>query len=218
MKSLKRQGGWVGAAIGAAAGLLGAKKASDTSASSAARQIEFQREMSNTAHQRQVSDLRAAGLNPILSAKLGGASTPVGAQQQVIPNMGEAATAGAVNAMNINQMRVQQEQLKAQTKGIYLDNVSKGLEAMLKGAGGEGLSKLAEGLGLKENDPEAIKFMKELMKDIRELSRPATNARTTKRNSKHGWDGKYAPGDINKIRRSPKWLKNQNPSRTNEDK
>lgn len=81
--------GW-GTVIGAGVGLLGGLLGNDASAKSAERQMQFQRDqanaqmafqerMSSTAHQREVGDLRAAGLNPILSVNRSGASSPSGA-------------------------------------------------------------------------------------------------------------------------------------------
>lgn len=57
-----------------------AQSNNEWSAKQAQKQMDFQREMSNSAHQREVLDLQKAGLNPVLSAMNGnGASTPSGA-------------------------------------------------------------------------------------------------------------------------------------------
>jgi len=84
------------AAIGGAAllGYRGAQETNAASAQAANAQIEFQREMSNTAYQRQVQDLKAAGINPMMVTHLGGSSTPQGAMPMFVNPGAAAASAG----------------------------------------------------------------------------------------------------------------------------
>lgn len=65
------------------------------------QQMEFQKMMSDTAHQREVKDLRAAGLNPILSSRYGGSSTPSGSMA-VLQNPDKDVTANITNTARMS--------------------------------------------------------------------------------------------------------------------
>ena len=123
LQIIKRQAGfaWLPAAIGGFASLLGGKRANVASAKQAQINRDFQERMSSTAHQREVQDLRAAGLNPILSATGGsGASTPSGSTAQ----QRDIVTPATSTALQLRQQKQELINMRATTGKIVADTAS----------------------------------------------------------------------------------------------
>lgn len=88
--------------------LIGTEMTNRSNARQARANRDFQERMSNTSYQRAVKDMKTAGINPMLAAKVGGASTPAGAVAQVA-DYGQAYSEG-------RKVDLQRELNKSQVK------------------------------------------------------------------------------------------------------
>lgn len=121
------------AAIPAVASAFGAERANRKNiqmmredqrfqAGQAGRQMDFQREMSNTAWQRAVQDMRLAGINPIMAASQGGASTPGGAAGGGgMARIEDAISPAVASAQHARRLRAELRVMRETEQKIYND-------------------------------------------------------------------------------------------------
>lgn len=100
-----------GSAASGAFSYFGQREANRMNRDMSREQMAFQERMSNTAHQREVTDLKAAGLNPVLSAGVG-SSSPSGA----MPNIRSTAEGASSSSLALPRMMAEISSINANTQ------------------------------------------------------------------------------------------------------
>lgn len=94
-----------GSVIGGLLSFYGSRERNRANKDIAQRQMQFQERLSSTAYQRSMQDMRAAGLNPLLAYKQGGASAPAGAGIPAVDELTPAVSSALQASTAVAQLR-----------------------------------------------------------------------------------------------------------------
>ncbi|MGL6174058.1 MAG: hypothetical protein ACRC1P_05565 [Cellulosilyticaceae bacterium] len=105
-------GSVVGGLVGGASNAMGQAQANAANSAEAQKNRDWTERMSNTAYQRQVADMRAAGINPMLAMGGSGASTPTGSTATHQNTMGEMSKSISSSAQKLVDYKMAKKQLE----------------------------------------------------------------------------------------------------------